>query len=301
VTSDSVTEPPAEGTPAPAQPAPAHRVGRDLSAAIGVGVGFGAYVVVCLLFFKPGFVLLVAVATWFACRELHQALQKKGIEATLAPILAGCVVIAFGPYAIETWLPDTLTMTAALLACLALTVLATLIWRMPRGPAGYVRDASASVLIIAYVPLLASFGLLMLVGEHGPARIVAYILVVTMSDTGGLIAGRMFGRHLLAPKISPKKSWEGLIGSLVFGIAAGVGTAVFGLKVPFWVGIVLGVSLVAVGTCGDLVESMIKRDIGIKDMSSFLPGHGGVMDRLDSLLFAAPVAWMIMYVWVPGG
>jgi phosphatidate cytidylyltransferase len=299
VTSDSVTETPAEGNPA--QPAPARQVGRDLSAAIGVGVGFGAYVVVCLLFFKPGFVLLVAAATWFASRELHQALQKKGIEATLAPILAGCVVIAFGPYARATWLPDTLTMTAALLACLALTVLAALIWRMPRGPAGYIRDASASVLIIAYVPLLASFSLLMLVGAHGSARIVAYILVVTMSDTGGLIAGRTFGRHPLAPKISPKKSWEGLAGSLVLGIAAGIGTAVFGLKVPFWVGIVLGVALVAVGTCGDLVESMIKRDIGIKDMSSYLPGHGGVMDRLDSLLAAAPVAWLIMYVWVPGG
>jgi phosphatidate cytidylyltransferase len=299
VTSDSVTETPAEGNPA--QPAPARQLGRDLSAAIGVGVGFGAYVVVCLLFFKPGFVLFIAVATWFASRELHQALQKKGIEATLAPILAGCVVIPFGPYAIATWLPDTLTMTAALLAFLGLTVLAALIWRMPGGPAGYLRDASASVLIIAYVPLLASFTLLMLVGEHGSARIVAYILTVTMSDTGGLVGGVLFGRHPLAPKISPKKSWEGLVGSLVFGIAAGVATAVIGLKVPFWVGIVLGVALVAVGTCGDLVESMIKRDVGIKDMSSFLPGHGGVMDRLDSLLFAAPVAWMIMYVWVPGG
>jgi phosphatidate cytidylyltransferase len=124
---------------------------------------------------------------------------------------------------------------------------------------------------------------------------------VTMSDTGGLVGGVLFGRHLLAPKISPKKSWEGLAGSLVFGIAAGVGAAVFGLKVPFWVGIVLGVALVVIGTCGDLIESLIKRDVGIKDMSSFLPGHGGVMDRLDSLLVAAPVAWMIMYAWVPGG
>jgi phosphatidate cytidylyltransferase len=294
-----VTETPAEG--AAAQPAPAPRAGRDLSAAIGVGVGFGVYVVLCLLFFKPGFVVLVAAATWMASRELHQALQKKGIEATLAPILAGCVVIAFGPYAIATWLPGTLSLTGTLLGCLALTVIAALIWRMPAGVGGYLRDASASVLIIAYVPLLASFSLLMLVGAHGVARIVAFILVVTMSDTGGLIAGRMFGRHPMAPMISPKKSWEGMVGSLVFGIAAGVGTAVFGLRVPFWVGIVLGVALVAVGTCGDLVESMIKRDVGIKDMSSFLPGHGGVMDRLDSLLFAAPVAWLIMYLWVPGG
>jgi phosphatidate cytidylyltransferase len=299
MTSDSVTETPAEGPVA--RPAPAPRAGRDLPAAIGVGVGFGSYVVLCLLFFKPGFVLFVVVATWVAARELHQALRKQGIEATLAPILAGCVVIAAGPYAIATWLPDTLPMTAAMLVCLSLTVIAALIWRMPRGFAGYVRDATASVLIIVYVPLLASFSLLMLVGAHGSARIVAYVLVVTMSDTGGLVVGRMFGRHPMSPKISPKKSWEGLAGSLVFGIAAGIGTAVFGLKVPFWVGIVLGVALVAVGTCGDLVESMIKRDIGIKDMSSYLPGHGGVMDRLDSLLFAAPVAWLIMYVWVPGG
>jgi phosphatidate cytidylyltransferase len=299
VTSDSVTETPAEGPVT--QPAAAPRAGRDLTAAIGVGVGFGTYVVLCLLFFKPGFVLLVVAATWVAARELHQALHKQGIEATLVPILAGCVLIAAGPYAIATWLPDTLTMAAAMLACLSVTVIAALIWRMPRGFAGYVRDATASVLIIVYVPLLASFSLLMLVGAHGSARIVAFILVVTMSDTGGLVAGRMFGRHPMAPKVSPKKSWEGVAGSLVFGIAAGIGTAVFGLKVPFWVGIVLGVALVAVGTCGDLVESMIKRDLGIKDMSSFLPGHGGVMDRLDSLLFAAPVAWLIMYVWVPGG
>jgi phosphatidate cytidylyltransferase len=299
VTSDSVTETPAEGPVA--RPAPAPRAGRDLPAAIGVGVGFGSYVVLCLLFFKPGFVLFVVAASWVAARELHQALRKQGIEATLVPILAGCVVIAAGPYAIATWLPDTLPMTAAMLVCLSLTVIAALIWRMPRGFAGYVRDATASVLIIVYVPLLASFSLLMLVGAHGSARIVAYVLVVTMSDTGGLVVGRMFGRHPMSPKISPKKSWEGLAGSLVFGIAAGIGTAVFGLKVPFWVGIVLGVALVAVGTCGDLVESMIKRDIGIKDMSSFLPGHGGVMDRLDSLLFAAPVAWLIMYMWVPGG
>jgi phosphatidate cytidylyltransferase len=294
-----VTETPAEGPVA--RPAPAPRAGRDLPAAIGVGVGFGSYVVLCLLFFKPGFVLFVVAASWVAARELHQALRKQGIEATLVPILAGCVVIAAGPYAIATWLPDTLPMTAAMLVCLSLTVIAALIWRMPRGFAGYVRDATASVLIIVYVPLLASFSLLMLVGAHGSARIVAYVLVVTMSDTGGLVVGRMFGRHPMSPKISPKKSWEGLAGSLVFGIAAGIGTAVFGLKVPFWVGIVLGVALVAVGTCGDLVESMIKRDLGIKDMSSFLPGHGGVMDRLDSLLFAAPVAWLIMYVWVPGG
>ena len=151
------------------------------------------------------------------------------------------------------------------------------------------------------MPLLGSFAALMLAEEQGAARLVTFLLVVTMSDTGGLIGGVLFGKHPMAPMISPKKSWEGFAGSMVFGVAAGTLMAFFVLDVPFWVGIIIGVSLVVVGTCGDLIESMVKRDIGIKDMSSFLPGHGGVMDRLDSLLVAAPVAWLIMYIFVPGG
>jgi phosphatidate cytidylyltransferase len=151
------------------------------------------------------------------------------------------------------------------------------------------------------VPLLGSFAALMLAEGQGAARIVTFLLIVVMSDTGGYVAGVLFGKHPMVPKISPKKSWEGLAGSLIFGSVAGVCMAFFVLLVPFWVGIILGVALVAAGTCGDLVESMIKRDLGIKDMSSFLPGHGGVMDRLDSLLLAAPVAWLIMYLLVPGG
>jgi phosphatidate cytidylyltransferase len=172
---------------------------------------------------------------------------------------------------------------------------------MPKGVAGYVRDVAASSLIIAYVPLLGSFAALMLAEEQGTLRVVTFLLIVVMSDTGGYVAGVLFGKHPMAPKISPKKSWEGVAGSLVFATVAGLCMAIFVLKVPFWVGIVLSVGLVAVGSCGDLIESMIKRDLGIKDMSSFLPGHGGVMDRLDSLLVAAPVAWLIMYLLVPAG
>jgi phosphatidate cytidylyltransferase len=277
------------------------RAGRHLPAAIGVGVGFGALAVVCLLYFQLGFVFLVAAATAAAARELQRELQRQGMNAALVPILMGCVLVAVVPYVFGELIPVAVPMIGLVLICVAATVLAAMIWRMPQGSIGYVRDIAASLLIIAYVPLLGSFSVLMLAGEHGAARIVAFVLIVAMSDTGGLIAGVLFGRHPMAPTISPKKSWEGLAGSLIFGIAAGMGTAMFGLKVSFWVGIVLGVALVVVGTCGDLIESMIKRDLGIKDMSSFLPGHGGVMDRLDSLLFAAPVAWLIMYVLVPGG
>jgi phosphatidate cytidylyltransferase len=277
------------------------RAGRNLPAAIAIGVGLGAYVVLSLLYLKPAFVVLVAVALVLASVELHEALKKQGMTSAIIPIAVGSVAISFGSFFAGRQEPVVFSTTSVLLASLALTVLASLIWRMPKGVAGFVSDAAASLLIIAYVPLLGSFAALMLAEGQGVARVVTFLLIVVMSDTGGYIAGVLFGKHPMAPKISPKKSWEGVAGSLILGTAAGICMAIFALDVPFWVGIILGVSLVAVGTCGDLIESMIKRDLGIKDMSSFLPGHGGVMDRLDSLLVAAPVAWLIMYVFVPGG
>jgi phosphatidate cytidylyltransferase len=289
-------------TESPAVPAETHgRAGRNLPAAITIGVGLGAYVVLSLLYLKPAFVVLVAVALVLASVELHEALKKQGMTSAIIPIAVGSVAISFGSFFAGRQEPVVFSTTSVLLASLALTVLASLIWRMPKGVAGFASDAAASLLIIAYVPLLGSFAALMLAEGQGVARVVTFLLIVVMSDTGGYIAGVLFGKHPMAPKISPKKSWEGVAGSLILGTAAGICMAIFALDVPFWVGIILGVSLVAVGTCGDLIESMIKRDLGIKDMSSFLPGHGGVMDRLDSLLVAAPVAWLIMYVFVPGG
>ena len=288
----------------PPTPAPAMehgRAGRNLPQAIGLGVAAGLYVLLSLLYFEPAFVLLVAVALALASVELYHALTRLDMTAAIVPIAAGGVTIPFGSYLAgrENSVIEFST-TSVLLASLALTVLASLIWRMAKGVHGYVKDAAASLLIIAYVPLLGSFGALMLAEQHGAARLVTFALIVTMSDTGGLIGGVLFGKHPMAPLISPKKSWEGFAGSMVFGIASGVAMAIFVLHVAFWVGIILGVCLVAIATCGDLIESIIKRDIGIKDMSSRLPGHGGVMDRLDSLLVAAPVAWLIMYIFVPG-
>ncbi len=277
------------------------RAGRDLPKALAVGLGLGAYIVLSLVFLKPAFVVLVAIALAIGSVELHQAMRKRGMTSAIVPIVIGTVAISIGSYLAGLQKPVVFSTTSVLLAALALTVLVSLVWRMPGGPDGFVKDTAASLFIIAYVPLLGSFTALMLAGDRGAARLVAFMLVVVMSDTGGYVAGVLFGKHPMAHRISPKKSWEGFVGSLVFGTAAGVLMAVYGLHVPFWVGVVLGVSLVAVGTCGDFLESMIKRDLGIKDMSSFLPGHGGVMDRLDSLLFAAPVAWLIMYVLVPGG
>jgi phosphatidate cytidylyltransferase len=277
------------------------RAGRNLPAAIAVGVGLGAYVVLTLLFWRFGFVLLIALALALGSVELFTALRRKGMVAAIVPIVVGSVAIAIGSYLAGRQTPPVFSTTSVLLAALALTVLACLVWRMRGGAEAYVRDAAASMLIVGYVPLLGSFAALLLAPQDGVARTVTFLLVVVMNDTGGYVAGVLFGRHPMAPRISPKKSWEGFVGSVVFGTAAAVAMTVLGLHAPFWVGLVLGVTLVAVATCGDLIESMIKRDLGIKDMSSFLPGHGGVMDRLDSLLIAAPVAWLIMYLLVPGG
>ena len=278
------------------------RAGRNLPAAIAVGVALGAWVVLSLTLFKPAFVVLIALALVLGSIELYQAFRRHmQMTAAIVPIVIGTVAISTGSYLAGRQNPVVFSSTSVLLASLALTVLAALIWRLPQGAPGYVRDVAASLAIIGYVPLLGSFAPLMLAGEHGAARVVTFLLIVVMNDVGGYVAGVLIGKHQMAPRISPKKSWEGFAGSVLFGIAAGVLMAVYGLGVPFWVGVLLGASLVAVGTCGDLVESMIKRDLGIKDMSSFLPGHGGVMDRLDSLLLAAPVAWLIMYILVPGG
>jgi phosphatidate cytidylyltransferase len=282
--------------------APTHgRAGRNLPAAIAVGVGLGAYVVLTLLFWRFGFVLLIALALALGSVELFTALRRKGMIAAIVPIVVGSVAIAIGSYLAGRQTPPVFSTTSVLLAALALTVLVCLVWRIPSGAEAYVRDVAASMLIVGYVPLLGSFAALILAPADGVARTVTFLLIVVMNDTGGYVAGVLFGRHPMAPRISPKKSWEGFVGSVVFGTVAAVAMAVLGLHAPFWVGLILGVTLVVVATCGDLIESMIKRDLGIKDMSSFLPGHGGVMDRLDSLLIAAPVAWLIMYLLVPGG
>ncbi|MGO1974552.1 MAG: phosphatidate cytidylyltransferase [Propionibacteriaceae bacterium] len=290
---------PTAGVPTPASD---HgRAGRNLPAAIGVGVGLGAALVLSLLFFHWGFVLIVALALSLGAVELYQAMLKLGMRAAIVPIVAGTVLIVVGSYLAGIQNPVIVPSNTILLAALGLTVLASLIWRMPQGQDGFVKDTAASLMIIAYLPLMGAFVALMLAGSQGSARIVTFLLVVTMSDLGGYVFGALLGRHPMAPRISPKKSWEGFGGSVVFGVASGVLMCIFVLDVPFWVGIILGVCLVGAGTCGDLVESLIKRDVGIKDMSSFLPGHGGVMDRLDSLLLAAPVAWLIMFLLVPGG
>ncbi|MEE9965619.1 MAG: phosphatidate cytidylyltransferase [Propionicimonas sp.] len=270
------------------------RGGRDLPAAIGVGLGLFGLVVVTLIWWHPGFVGLVVLMTSLGAVELHQALRKVGMTSAIVPVVIGNVVIIGGTYAAaELQQYTNIAWHVVLLGAIGGTVLVALGWRMFGGAEGYARDSAASLFIIGYIPLLASFVGLILAEDHGVAKVVLVFMGIVGSDTGGYIVGSLLGKHPMAPVISPKKTWEGLAGSFLL---SGIVSVVFVATVttwPWWYGLLLAAVVVVFGTAGDLIESMIKRDVGIKDMGSFLPGHGGVMDRLDSLLVAVPAAWVL--------
>lgn len=285
---------------APAKPAKHGRAGRNLPAAIIVGVVLIGTAVVTLLFWHPGFALFISALLVLGAVEISAALRRIGLHVAILPVVAGSIVITFGSYLVSAGSLGDVPAGTFLLIAVALTTVAALVWRMFAGADGYVKDAAASLFVIGYLPLLGSFVPLMLTDSNGVMRIVTFVAVVVAGDTGGYVLGVLFGKHPMAPKISPKKSWEGLAGSYLFGIAFGIACAHWLLDTTWWYGIILGLILVSVGVCGDLVESLIKRDVGIKDMSSILPGHGGVMDRLDSLLLSAPAAWLLMYILLPG-
>ena len=270
------------------------RAGRDLPAAIAVGLALFAIVVVTLLWAHWGFVALLVVLTSLGTVELHQALTRIGMRSAIIPVVVGNIVIIGGTYAdAELQKITNVPWHVVLLGTIGGTVLVSLGWRMFGGSDGYARDSAASLFIIGYVPLLASFVGLILAQDNGVAKVVGVFLCIVGSDTGGYAAGATLGKHPMAPVVSPKKTWEGMAGSFLLSGLVGVLWAVFAMHEPWWQGLILAVVVVIFGTTGDLIESMIKRDVGIKDMSSFIPGHGGVMDRLDSTLVAAPAAWVL--------
>ena len=268
------------------------RAGRDLVAAIAVGLALGSVILGSLLFERHAFVGVLALSTVVATWELAGALRRgAGITVPLPVLLVGGQAMV--------WLAWPFGTTGQALA-FAGTALAVMLWRMRAGSAHYVRDVTAGIFTAAYVPLFCSFATLMVVAEDGLGRVLTFMLCVIASDIGGYAAGVIAGRHPMAPTISPKKSWEGFAGSQVAGMAAGALCVALLLGGPWWAGAVTGSLLVVSATLGDLVESLIKRDLGIKDMGSLLPGHGGLMDRMDSLLPTAVVAWAVLSVVVPG-
>ena len=285
------------------RPNPTPGAGRNLPAAIAVGLAMLFAVLGGLLFLPLGFVAVVTTFAAFGVWEVFRALEANGTRLPIVPVMVGTLAMPFSAYfgGLES----------LLFAMLASSV-AVLLWRSVESAAGSARSIFAGVFALAWVPFLISFAALPLHVEGGasPAgpwpggvvpegawQIVVLLLLVVSNDTFGYLVGARFGKHPMAPKISPKKSWEGFVGSIGGAVLVGILASIFLLDKPWWVGVVLAIGMVAAATAGDLAESMVKRELGVKDMSSILPGHGGVMDRLDSIVFASPVAFMLFVLF----
>jgi phosphatidate cytidylyltransferase len=298
---DAITPatPPPPGRPVEPPKKDHGRAGRDLPAAITSAAVLVGAILLSLLFWKTAFMVIVAIAVVVAIWELHKGFRAKDIELPEQPLMLGGVVMVVVAY---FW------GTPALVTATAVSALATMLWLLKRGIDGYVQNATASVFSLIYVPFLGSFVALLLseggglnahgLDDPGVQGIITFIAITVASDTGGYVAGVLFGKHPMAPVISPKKSWEGFAGSIVFCLLAGWALVVYLLDGDWWVGLVLGLIAVVMATLGDLCESVIKRDLGIKDMSQVIPGHGGLMDRLDSLLATIAPTWLVLHYLV---
>jgi phosphatidate cytidylyltransferase len=271
---------------------PPKTAGRNLPAAIGVGLLLAGLVIGTLVYDARAFLAVVVVAVAYGAWEVRRAIATKGIVVPLVPLLLGTVGMLVSAY---------LRGAEALVVTFGLTIVGLLVWRVADGLAGAARDLSASALVAFYPVFLGGFASLMLAAPDGRERIVVFILVTVFSDIGGYAVGVRLGRHSMAPSLSPKKSWEGFAGSVVTCALVGAISMPLLLDGVWWAGAVLGAVAAGAATLGDLIESSIKRDLGIKDMGGLLPGHGGLMDRLDSLVIVAPVAWALLAWFVPLG
>ena len=273
------------------------RSGRNLSMAVLIGVGLGLLLLVSLIFIKELFMLFAAGLIAFTAFELASALRFSGRDVPRLPtVIAGLAIIPAAFYwgAAGQWL--------GFLAGVALVSL----WRLAeaitpsRRPATFRelgRDLAAGAFVQGYVVFLASFAVLLTAQEGGQWWTLAFLVVVISIDTGAYATGLTFGKHPMAPTISPKKTWEGFAGSVGAALIASILLAIFMLQQPWWVGIVIALTLVVTATLGDLGESLIKRDLGIKDISTWLPGHGGFLDRLDSVLPSAAAAYGLYLIF----
>jgi phosphatidate cytidylyltransferase len=273
------------------------RAGRNLPAAIAVGAVLAFTIVAILIWDRYLWVLLVALAMPLATHEVVRRLREAGYVIPFIPLLVGGQLMIW-----LTWPYHA----AGALAGFGVTAVVCMFWRLALGassapegsadsPSGnYLRDVAASVFLAAWVPLFASFSVLLVYPPNGSGRVFCLMIGVVCSDVGGYAVGVLLGKHPMVPSISPHKSWEGLAGSLLFGITATTLAATLLAHKPAWIGLLLGLIIVVTATLGDLVESQIKRDLGIKDMGRILPGHGGLMDRLDGTLPSAVAAWTVL-------
>ncbi len=267
------------------------RAGRDLPAAIIVGIVLALIIIVPLFTVRPLWIAVICAAVTVGEFEMVRALRLCGRRIALAPLAVGTAAMPAVAY---------LTGTSGLVLALAATVVVTTAWRLAYSDQHLLTDMAAGVFCAAYIGLPAGFAALLTSPPDGPRRVVAFLATAAASDIGGYTAGVLSGgRHKLAPTVSPGKSWEGFAGSVVVCVIVASVSMAWPLHAALWQGAVLGIAIACTATVGDLGESLLKRDIGIKDMGNLLPGHGGIMDRLDSVLCTAPVAWLLITAFAP--
>jgi phosphatidate cytidylyltransferase len=287
------------------------RTGRNLLLAIVVGLLLGGGFIVSLVVLKQLFVLVAAALVGFAAYELAGALRTAGrhvprIGSAVAGVLAqpvaylatvpvgdcrgGCTAVA----RIGTAVP-----AGWLLAVLGAVVVAVL-WRLvrhvlrPVPGAALLQDLGATVFVQLYVTLLGTCVTVLTAQDGGQWWTLSFVSVVVATDVFAYASGLAFGRHPMAPRISPKKTWEGFAGSALAAVVVGTVLSLLLLGEPLWFGPVFGLVILGTGTLGDLTESLVKRDIGIKDISGWLPGHGGFLDRIDSVLPSGAAALSLL-------
>jgi phosphatidate cytidylyltransferase len=273
--------------------------GRSLSKSIIVGLALGVGFLASILFIKELFIPLAAAAAAVGAWELSTALRLKGWYVPRVPAVVGSVLIMPATYyggPIAQWLVSLGTVAA-----LILWRAVHLLWERRKNNLQTLkvtlRDFAAAAFLVIYLPLSLSFTMLLLLREDGQWWVVSFVATVALIDSAGYLVGRKFGRLKIAPGVSPKKTWEGLLASIVAGSITAIGFTVFVLGGQWWIGLIMAGALLLSAVFGDLAESLIKRDLGVKDMSSLLPGHGGLMDRLDSILPSALMAYLISVVF----
>jgi len=272
------------------------RTGRNLILAVLIGLVLGLTMLFSLIFIKQLFLIFALIVVVFTAFELAEALRRSGLKVPRIPVIvaAGAVVpAAFYWGGAGQWLA-----TLGGIVLIALWRLVLLSRPAHRARARTIgRDISAGILIQVYVVFLGSFAVLLVGQPGGQWWTLAFLCLVIAADTGAYASGLAFGKHPMAPTISPKKTWEGFIGAGIVVLVTGVLLSVFMLNQPWWFGLIFGTVILVSATFGDLAESLIKRDLGIKDMSSWLPGHGGFLDRLDSILPSAGAAYTLYLIF----
>jgi phosphatidate cytidylyltransferase len=261
------------------------RAGRKLLPSIGVGLSLIGLVWFTLSYQRALFAIVVAIAVILGARELVRAFAARSIVVSFNGLTVASIGLSYA-----AWVGGV----AGLAIATAIAIPLLLIRALLQGPEGFVAKATATTFSLLYLPFLAGFLILLARPSTGFQRVMTFMVLVGCNDTFGYIVGVLLGKHPLVPKISPKKTWEGLAGSLVFTMIGGALAFEYIMDMHWWIGLTVGLMIVFTATCGDLIESAMKRDLSLKDMGTLLPGHGGMLDRLDSVVLSAPAMWLAL-------